>query len=227
MYTWLTFDNRQHAHNGHSGSCIWTDKNDFVKWCGKVLISVSVCRPIYGTCYERSSSIIHLLCNFVLNIHRHLDLRPISYLNTMGQFYYHGLTLIPVWIRDYIHYKLQNQTTCTNNLSNLNGCIVGICELRPTLYWALDHLSMLVLEWNHTSKRGPENLKFIKYSMLNKIASNIIYIIVVKSPKLNKIATIQYYMNWLTHDFWTRTGGWEFDRSHGAGTSSPSHWQQV
>ena len=27
--------------------------------------------------------------------------------------------------------------------------------------------------------------------------------------------------------FWTRTGGWEFDRSHGAGTSSPSHGQQV
>ena len=24
-----------------------------------------------------------------------------------------------------------------------------------------------------------------------------------------------------------RIGGWEFDRSHGAGTSSPSHWQQV
>ena len=36
-----------------------------------------------------------------------------------------------------------------------------------------------------------------------------------------------YYINWLTHEFWTRTGGWEFDRSHGAGTSSPSHWQQV
>ena len=35
------------------------------------------------------------------------------------------------------------------------------------------------------------------------------------------------YMNWLTNDFWTRTGGWEFDRSHGAGISSPSHWQQV
>ena len=29
--------------------------------------------------------------------------------------------------------------------------------------------------------------------------------------------------------FWTRSGGWEFDTcsSHGAGTSSPSHWQQV
>ena len=36
-----------------------------------------------------------------------------------------------------------------------------------------------------------------------------------------------YYMNWLAHDFWTLTGGWEFDHSHGAGTSSPSHWQQV
>ena len=36
-----------------------------------------------------------------------------------------------------------------------------------------------------------------------------------------------YYMNWLTHDFWTRTGEWEFDRSHGASTSSPSHWQQI
>ena len=34
-------------------------------------------------------------------------------------------------------------------------------------------------------------------------------------------------MNWLTHDFWTRTGGWESDRSYGTGTSSPSHWQQV
>ena len=38
---------------------------------------------------------------------------------------------------------------------------------------------------------------------------------------------ILYYINWLTHDFWTQTEGWEFDRSHGAGTSSPSHWQQV
>ena len=45
----------------------------------------------------------------------------------------------------------------------------------------------------------------------------------IKTPLLHML----YHMNWLTHDFWTRTGGWEFDRSHGAGTSSPSHWQQV
>ena len=47
--------------------------------------------------------------------------------------------------------------------------------------------------------------------------------LLIKTPLLH----ILYYINGLTHDFWTRTGGWEFDRSHGAGTSSPSHGQQV
>ena len=47
--------------------------------------------------------------------------------------------------------------------------------------------------------------------------------LLIKTPLLHML----YYINWLAHDFWTRTGGWEFDRSHGAGTSSPSHWQQV
>ena len=47
--------------------------------------------------------------------------------------------------------------------------------------------------------------------------------LLIKTPLLH----ILYYIYGLTHDFWTRTGGWEFDRSHGAGTSSPSHWQQV
>ena len=47
--------------------------------------------------------------------------------------------------------------------------------------------------------------------------------LLIKTPLLH----ILNYINGLTHDFWTRTGGWEFDRSHGAGTSSPSHWQQV
>ena len=47
--------------------------------------------------------------------------------------------------------------------------------------------------------------------------------LLIKTPLLH----ILFYINGLTHDFWTRTGGWEFDRSHGAGTSFPSHWQQV
>ena len=44
-----------------------------------------------------------------------------------------------------------------------------------------------------------------------------------KTPVLHML----YYMNWWTHNLCTRTGGWEFDRSHGSGISSPSHWQQV
>ena len=43
--------------------------------------------------------------------------------------------------------------------------------------------------------------------------------LLIKTPLLH----ILYYINGLTLDFWTRTGGWEFHRSHGAGTSSPSH----
>ena len=47
--------------------------------------------------------------------------------------------------------------------------------------------------------------------------------LLIKTPLLHML----YYTNWLTHVLGTRTGGWEFDRSHGAATSSPSHWQQV
>ena len=47
--------------------------------------------------------------------------------------------------------------------------------------------------------------------------------LMTKTPLLHML----YYINWLTHGFWTRTGGWEFDRSHGVGISSPFHWQQV
>ena len=47
--------------------------------------------------------------------------------------------------------------------------------------------------------------------------------LLIKNPLLHILNCI----NALAHDFWTRTGGWEFDRSHGAGTSSPSHWQQA
>ena len=48
-------------------------------------------------------------------------------------------------------------------------------------------------------------------------------LLIAKSPLLHML----YDMNWLTYEFWTRTGGLEFDRSDGAGTTSPSHWQQV
>ena len=62
-----------------------------------------------------------------------------------------------------------------------------------------------------------------KYSTTTITQLRRLELLTVKAPLLHMF----YYMNWLTRDLWTRTGGWEFDRSHGAGTSSPSHWQQV
>ena len=62
-----------------------------------------------------------------------------------------------------------------------------------------------------------------KHSIATITQLRSLELLTAKTPLLHML----YYMNWLTHDFWTRTGGWEFDRSHGAGTSSASHWQQV
>ena len=62
-----------------------------------------------------------------------------------------------------------------------------------------------------------------KHSIATITPLRSLELLITKTPLLHML----YYMNWLTYDFWTRTGRWEFDRSHGAGTSSPSHWQQV
>ena len=58
-----------------------------------------------------------------------------------------------------------------------------------------------------------------KHSIVKITQLRSLELLTAKTPLLHML----YYMNWLTHDFWTRTGGWEFDRSHGTGTSSPSH----
>ena len=43
----------------------------------------------------------------------------------------------------------------------------------------------------------------------------------------DKNSSTTYVILYELIDFWTRTRGWEFDRSHGPGTSSPSYWQQI
>ena len=42
--------------------------------------------------------------------------------NACGHFYYYGLTLIPAWISNYIHYKLWDKLTY--QFLNFNGCTV-------------------------------------------------------------------------------------------------------
>ena len=43
---------------------------------------------------------------------------------TRGPFYYHGLTLIPAWISNYIHYKLWDEITYP--FLNFNGATVEV-----------------------------------------------------------------------------------------------------
>ena len=62
-----------------------------------------------------------------------------------------------------------------------------------------------------------------KYSIATKTQLRSLELLIAKTPLLHML----YYMNWLTHELWTRPGGWEFDGSPGPGTSSPSHWKQV
>ena len=62
-----------------------------------------------------------------------------------------------------------------------------------------------------------------KHSTATITQLRTLLLLTAKTPPLHML----YNMNWLTHDFLTRTVGWVSDRSHGAGTSSPSHWQQV
>ena len=45
-------------------------------------------------------------------------------LQTSGPFYQHGLTLIPAWISNYIHYKVWDEITYP--FLNLNGYTVEV-----------------------------------------------------------------------------------------------------
>ena len=93
-----------------------------------------------------------------------------------------------------------------------------------------DHFSMLPIVPFTIMDVNPIRSFYCIYQLLQKklfIATITqlrgLELLIAKTPLLHML----YYMDWLTHDVWTRTGGWEFNCSHGAGTSSPSHWQQI
>ena len=97
---------------------------------------------------------------------------------------------------------------------------VRLGPLKFSLRAAIDHHGPSIHSGHYTASINCCNNK---NSIATITQSRSLELLITKTPLLHML----YYMNWLTLDFWTRTGGWEFDRSHGAGTSSPSHWQQV
>ena len=84
-------------------------------------------------------------------------------INTRAPFYSHGLTLIPAWINNHIHYKVWDEITYP--FLNFDGAnYLSIPKLRslgmdkyfhPTLYNGCDYLPVLGLKLNHVGKRGP------------------------------------------------------------------------
>ena len=60
-------------------------------------------------------------CNMKLHVETtRIDHRS----DSRAPFYYHGLTLIPAWINNYIHYKVWDEITYP--FLNFNGCTVEV-----------------------------------------------------------------------------------------------------
>ena len=95
---------------------------------------------------------------------------------------------------------------------------VRLGPLKFSLQATIDHHGTSIDSGHYTASINCCKKTF--YCNDHKIWSlELLIIFFLKTPLLH----ILHYISGLTHDFWTRTGGWEFDRSHGAGTSSPSH----
>ena len=85
-------------------------------------------------------------------------------------------------------------------------------SLRPTI----DHYEPSIRSGQYTAsinccKKNCNDHTIAEFGIIDSKNSSTAYVILYE----------------LTHDFWTRTGGWEFDRSNGANTYSPPNWQQV
>ena len=75
---------------------------------------------------------------------------------SMGPFYWHGLTLIPAWISNCIHYKVWDEINYPFSFNGCNRWSLGTDKsFHHTLHWAYDYLSILGLKLNHVSKKDP------------------------------------------------------------------------
>ena len=63
---------------------------------------------------------------YYVNISNHIFIFLWFVLYTSGPFYWHGLPLIPVWICNYIHYKVWDEIT--HPFLNLNGATVEVWD---------------------------------------------------------------------------------------------------
>ena len=73
-----------------------------------------------------------------------------------GPLNYYGLTLIPVWIYNYLHYKVWDELLTHSQTSKVAQLKLGMDKkFHPTHLEVCDYLSMLRFKLNHVSERGP------------------------------------------------------------------------
>ena len=101
-----------------------------------------------------------IYCKYDLQRPLHLELLWFI-LTTMGPFYYHGLTVIPAWISNHIHYKMRWITyPCTNFIGCTNEVWEWISNIFPHFmtYSQCNYLSTLGLKLRMSVKGVPERL---------------------------------------------------------------------
>ena len=87
--------------------------------------------------------------------HSHGKVHKMAFNAARGPFYQHGVSVIPPWISDYIHYKVWDEFTYP--FTNFTGATIEIWEWIGNflMHLACDYLSMLRLKLINFSKKGP------------------------------------------------------------------------
>ena len=91
-----------------------------------------------------------------LTFHKTLKMTQPGWWSNLGPLYQHGLTIIPVWISNAIHYKAWDEITY--QFPNINSAAVEVWVWISNfilLYRAYDYLSMMRLKSMCILKRGP------------------------------------------------------------------------
>ena len=104
---------------------------------------------------------------FIIHIHWFVRLFCYFCSSSSGPFHEHGLTIMPAWINNFMHYEIYLSIPKLQRLQRrIWRMDYWFPTLPPTLYWACDYLYMLVLKFKHVSKKGPGALQSCQWLIL-------------------------------------------------------------
>ena len=118
------------------------------------------------------------------------------------------------WSQSYILQPPKNLLLFVNRFRYINNNVtkdrcsiamdttVRLGPLRFSLLATIDHHGPSIHSGHYTASINCCK----KHSIATITQLRSLELLTANTPLLHML----YYMNWLTHDFWTRTGGWEF-----------------